>query len=339
MRVLFAKLRDTLQKGKDAVLVTVVASSGSTPRGAGARMLVTAEGRVCGTIGGGAVEYRSEQMAAEVLRAKSSRTAQFLLRRNQVEDLGMICGGDVTVYFQYLPAGDEAVPALAMQAERLFEAGEQSWLISDITPETNGTLSLYGTKSGLSGPAVPEQVLSALGSKPAQVEAGGRLYYVETLVRAGRVYIFGGGHVAQALVPVLTAVEFRCVVVEDREDFCRPVLFPGVEETRLVPMDRLADRVKIGPDDYICVMTRGHKNDTDCEAFALGTPACYIGVIGSRRKIAGVNAILRERGFTEEDLARIHTPIGLDIRAETPAEIAVSIAAEMIRVRADRSPR
>ena len=149
--------------------------------------------------------------------------------------------------------------------------------------------------------------------------------------------MFGGGHVAQALVPVLAALEFRCVVVEDREEFCRPALFPAAEQTLLVPVDRLEQALDIGPEDYLCIMTRGHKNDTDCEAFALRTPACYIGVMGSRRKIETVSAVLRSQGFTEADLARIHTPIGLPIRAETPAEIAVSIAAELILTRAERT--
>lgn len=339
MKTLFQKLKEALTAGQDAVLVTVVASSGSTPRGAGARMLVTAAGRQYGTIGGGAVEYRSEQVAAEVLRAGVSRTETFLLHKNQVQDLGMICGGDVGVYFHYLPAGDAATLQVVEAALDAFAVGEQSWLVTDITPGGAGSLTLCGAKRGVIGTPLPAAVGDAMRFKPTQVEAEGRLYYVETLVRAGRVYIFGGGHVAQALVPALAAVEFRCVVVEDREDFCRPALFPGVEETCLAETARLAESVKIGPDDYVCIMTRGHKDDMACEAFALHTPACYIGVIGSKRKIAGVNAKLREQGFSDADLARIKTPIGLDIQAETPAEIAVSIAAEMIQVRAARNRR
>ena len=151
---------------------------------------------------------------------------------------------------------------------------------------------------------------------------------------AGCVYVFGGGHVAQALVPVLASVDFRCVVVEDRPEFARPELFPDAADVRLIPVEKLYEALDVRPEDYICVMTHGHGNDTECEAFALGTSARYIGVIGSRRKIAVVSERLMARGFTREDLARVHTPIGLAIGAETPAEIAVSIAAEMIKVRA-----
>lgn len=337
MKTLFKQLEQTLEQGKDAVLVTVVASSGSTPRGAGARMLVTKEGRIYGTIGGGAVEFKSEEIAADVLKEKNSLTEHFLLRKNDVLDLGMVCGGDVTVYFHYIPAGDAATLALCKEVADCYEVGEQCFLITDITEKGAGSLSLYGMKRGLFGPEVPASVIENLKFKPSQFEADGRLYYSEILIRSGRVYIFGGGHVAQALVPALTAVNFRCVILEDREEFCRPELFPGVEETKLIDNQHIEDYIQVTPEDYICIMTRGHKDDMICEAYAMKTPACYIGVIGSRRKVASVNARLMDMGFTEKDLERITTPIGLEILAETPAEIAVSITAQLIHERAKRT--
>ena len=337
MKKLFKQLSETLAGGKDAVLVTVVASSGSTPRGAGARMLVTDEGRVYGTIGGGAVEYRAQQVAAEVLAAKSSRMESFILRRNEVQDLGMVCGGDVTVCFHYLSPQNDGLPAVVQAAEELFAAGEPSWLVTGLFP--GGGLSLYGTKRGLVGPDVPVAVLEQAGPAPVQVEAGEKTYYIEPLLRGGVVYIFGGGHVSQALVPALTAVDFRCQVIEDREEFCRPELFPGVERTHLLQPQDFERALSIGPEDYVCIMTRGHKDDMVCEAFALRTPAHYIGVIGSRKKTAAVNAQLKEQGFTDDDLGRVTTPIGLSIGAQTPAEIAVSIAAQLIQVRAARTNR
>lgn len=272
---LFQEMIQRLTGGESLVLVSVEASSGSTPRGEGAMMLVSAQGRIAGTIGGGAVEYRSEQIAKEALKEGRSRMESFRLRPNEVQDLGMICGGDVDVSFRYLAGGDGEAVAWAREEER-------------------------------------------------------------RLLPPGRVYIFGGGHVAQALVPALAAIDFRCVVLEDREAFCRPELFPGVEETRLIQNDDPAAYEGITADDYIAVMTRGHKDDLIVQAHALKTPARYIGVIGSRRKTAAVFAKLREMGYTDGDLARITTPIGLDIKAETPAEIAVSIAAQLIMIRAER---
>ncbi|NLM21984.1 MAG: XdhC family protein [Peptococcaceae bacterium] len=339
MRELFRQLGQNLKNNKDAVLVTVVASSGSTPRGAGARMLVTEAGRLHGTIGGGAVEYRSEKMAQEVLQKKCSHIEHFRLYRNEVEDLGMICGGNVDVYFQYIPAGDKATISLTETVEQLFKEGEQSWLISEITEGAGGALGVFGKRCGAAGMKLPEEVIDSLDNHPRVLTVNGKKYYCELLVRAGRVFICGGGHVAQELVPVLARVNFRCVVLEDRPDFARPELFPGVEETRLVDFACLNDYVTITEDDYVCIMTRGHTNDRLAQAQVLKTPACYIGVIGSAKKTAGVFAVLKEEGFTDEDFKRITTPIGLDISAETPAEIAVSIAAQLIKKRAELASR
>lgn len=334
MKKLFEHLKNVLSLGKDAVLVTVVASSGSTPRGAGARMLVDQTGRIYGTIGGGGVEHHAEQLALEVLAEKRSQTEQFYLHKNQVQDLGMVCGGDVTVHFQYLPAGDEILLSIAGRALEMFRQGDESWLVTDITPGGTGALLLYGKLSGVTGGQLPHEILEQAGPAPKQVHVNERLYFIEPLLRRGIVYVFGGGHVAQALVPALTAVDFRCWVLEDREDFCQPSLFPSAERTVLLRTDEDWNRLSIHRDDYICIMTRGHKDDLTCQAFALKTPARYIGVIGSRKKTAAVNAKLMEMGFTDHDLTRVTTPIGLDIGAQTPAEIAVSITAQLIQVRA-----
>lgn len=332
MKTLFKTMRDVMIRGENAVLVTVTSSSGSVPRGAGAHMLVTDQGRVCGSIGGGPVERRAEQEAMDALRIKSSLIRHFQLEKNQVEDLGMVCGGEVSIWFHYLSRGAETLNVVDC-ALRCLEAGEQCWLAADLTG--GGELTLYCCQQGVVGGSLLEPVVEALGNRPFQMELKGRLWYAEPLVRPGTVYIFGGGHVAQALVPVLTAVEFRCVVVEDRPEFCDPRLFPGASEVRLVEMERLSEMLTVDKEDYVCIMTRGHTNDVQCEAFALTTSAQYIGVMGSRRKAAWVNQTLKERGFTDEDLKRVTTPIGLPIRAESPAEIAVSIAAQLIQIRAE----
>ena len=145
---------------------------------------------------------------------------------------------------------------------------------------------------------------------------------------------------AQALVPVLAGVGFRCVAMDDRPEFARKDLFPDAEDVRLIDFTDIAASIAITPEDYICVMTRGHAFDGVVQAQAMMSPACYIGVIGSRRKIAGVTARLKEEyGFVDADFARVTSPIGLAIRAETPAEIAVSIAGQLIALRAERSGR
>lgn len=339
MKNLFETLARTMDQGQDAVLVTIVASSGSAPRGAGARMLVSRAGRLCGTIGGGAVEYKSEQLAREILQEQGSRRERFRLFRNEVEDLGMVCGGQVDVYFRYIPAGDKAVRSLIDAASAVFAALEPSWLITEITEGCGGTLSIYGQRSGLLGAPVPEEVLAGLGVRPVQCQVGDRVFYSEKLLQPGRVYIFGGGHIAQALAPVLLGAGFACTVLDDRPDFAAPERFPGADTVLLEDVsDISAVTAGFHPDDYVCIMTRGHKDDMLIQRQVMRSPAGYIGVIGSAKKQRAVKEQILASGFTEADFAKVVSPIGLDIGAETPAELAISIAAQLIRVRAGLGP-
>ena len=334
MRKLFQILREASARGEDTVLVTIVDSSGSTPRKIGTHMLVNAQGRIYGTVGGGAAENDAIQTAKRVLRDGRCCGETLRMHPNAGKDLALVCGGEITLRFQYLPGGSGLIREMADCIERRWQDGKPCWLIVDLSSDAANSISLCSEEGSL-GASVPQEVREKRPAHPRCVEADGRVYYVERVQQPGRVYIFGGGHVAQALVPVLAGVDFRCVVVEDRAEFCAPELFPGAEETRLIPIEELEDRLHIQPSDYICVLTRGHGNDLECEAFALRTPARYIGVIGSRAKIASVNERLKQRGFTDADLARVATPIGLPIGAQTPAEIAISIAAQLIQVRAE----
>ena len=335
MKKLFEVIDQELKNGRELTLVSVTASSGSTPRGAGARMIVGKEGRLYGTIGGGAVEYTCQQKALEVLESKKSHNQSYMLRKNEIQDLGMICGGDVSCNFQYLSPEDNQVKEAVAYALDLFDKGMDIWIITDITDGGESGLAIYSKKTGAKGIDVDNELIPYFTEQTETVEIKGRTFLVEKINSSEKVYIFGGGHVAQALVPVLASVKFNCIVIDDREEFTQRDLFKGVLETRRIDMDNLSEVCsEITANDYVCVMTRGHANDLEVEKHVLKTEARYIGVIGSRRKIAGVNAKLREAGYTDNDIARITTPIGLEILAETPAEIAVSIAAQMIYERA-----
>jgi xanthine dehydrogenase accessory factor len=302
-----------------------------------------------GTIGGGAVELRAEKLALEALDARRSYTKAFMLRRNDVEDLGMICGGDVKFYLQYVaptPEGESFVRSVAACLNRDADA----WLLYDITDETVWQMGLYTPTDGLelmeradaSDPPglkalSPEQVKALMVPMPVQRQVAGRLVYSEPIVRAGRVVVFGGGHVAQELVPVLAHLGFPCVVYEDRPDFARPELFPGVGEVVLGDFGDITANIELRPSDYLVVMTRGHVSDFNVENQVLRLPSAYVGVVGSRSKIAAVTQRLLEAGVPRQAIDRVYTPIGLDIGAQTPAELAISVAAELIQVRAERA--
>ena len=192
MRNMLKTIKNKLEHGQSLVLVTVIASSGATPRGAGARMLVGKEGRICGTIGGGAVEYRSEQIAAKVLEEKASKGHDFTLTKDDVQNLGMICGGACDVFFHYLPAGDTHTIMLCEEAEAQFQKGGNLWLLTQLGEK--GRMGLYSDRLGFWGILVSGEL--KLSRHP---ERTGNIF-AEQINASGRVYIFGGGHVAQELV-------------------------------------------------------------------------------------------------------------------------------------------
>ncbi len=340
MRELFRRLKQCMSDGEDVVLVTIIAHSGSTPRGAGSRMLVNRHGRIHGTIGGGAVEYLAQSMAGEALREKKSCVKGFNLTPNQVEDVGMICGGKVNVHFQYIAATDPGIMPFIDRVLRLFDRDEDAWLITEIGDESTARMALYSKSEGLSGLGLgPEDLERLLACRSKGIEAGSKRYYAEPIVLAGRVIIFGGGHIAQELVPVIAHVGFRCVVIDDRPEFASPELFPMAERAIVGDFSRIADSVSITENDYVVVVTRGHNHDYAVQEQVLRGRFAYIGVVGSRAKIAQTSARLREAGIPQDVIDIIHTPIGTAIKAETPAELAISIAGELIMVRAERRGR
>lgn len=286
MRKMLKTMKTHLNRGESLVLVTVIASSGATPRGAGARMLIGKSGRLCGTIGGGAVEYRSQQIAAQVLNEGTSLGHDFTLTKDDVQNLGMICGGACNVYFHYLPAGDAHTITLCDTAEEQFKKGTDLWLLTEIGED--GRMGLYAPDLGLWGIRAPQEL--RLSRHPERI---GNLF-AEQINTSGKVYVFGGGHVAQELVPVLAHVGFRCVVMDDRPEFTKKELFPGAEDVILGDLQKISDYMTIGENDYVCVMTRGHAYDTVVQAQVLRRRPAYCGVIGSAMKAAGVRKTLKE---------------------------------------------
>ena len=335
MKKLLDSIIKALETGRPVALLSVIASSGSTPRGAGAMMGVFADGTTAGTIGGGAIEYEAMKQATLMFESKRSHIASYKLDKNDIADLGMVCGGDVTVFYEYLDPSDAHTPQLYKLMRAMLDKNEDSWLIRRFD---NGQLSETSVFGGgelhFAVKTKEDEIKPLLGNAP-NLSGGEPQYYTEPLKRAGRVYIFGGGHVAQELVPVLAHVGFSVVVYEDRERFATEELFPDAENTVLNDFAKISEKVSIENTDYVVVMTRGHEKDYEVLEQTLRTAARYVGCIGSAKKMASIRQRLIDSGVPETSLEKLYSPIGLKIKAETPAEIAVSIAAEMILFRAE----
>lgn len=327
MRGFVRKIVHSLEAGGDVELVSVLEASGSTPRGAGAMLAVFWEGPAAGTVGGGNVEYEAILLAKELLEKRESAIRRFRFVQNEAASLGMVCGGDVTLHFQYLSAAD--ADAIALLRRLMAATGENTdaWLIRRLEEEQVTAMGLVSRRETWGLPDVPEDLLQSRA-----VLCDG--WFSLPVVKAGRVYIFGGGHVSQALVPAIAAVGFRPVVYDDRPEFADLRLFPQADDAICGSFEELGQRITVTPDDYVVIMTRGHQADYEVLTQTLRSGARYLGCIGSRRKLALCRDRLLEAGFTAEEYDRVHAPIGLAIGAETPAEIAVSVTAELIAVRA-----
>ena len=316
MKNLMEKLKEQVVMGNACYLVALIESEGSTPRSSGAFMLVNKNGFIAGTVGGGGMEYAAVLEAQKKL--VEGETKSFLKRYDLTTAAGMACGGYCSLQFCYLPAVQET----DMLAEYiLFRLkGKYPWWL--LIPLGEGDIRV---EEGL-----------FIKKHKGFYEQDGKEYYAEQYNYDGRVFIFGAGHVARELVPLLSHLGFKCVVIDDREEFAKPEVFPTAHKVLLADYTKLNEVCKLNCMDYAVVMTRGHVHDANCERFLLTTPVPYIGVMGSKNKAKLARETLLSEGYSEKQLARIKTPIGLDIGSETPAEIAVSIAAQLIEVRSKR---
>ncbi len=330
MENIFRGIKNALDSGRDVMLNMIISASGSTPRGAGAKMLVFADGTTEGTLGGGRAEYLCKLRSVEALREKRSFTAAYDMSQNDIEGVGMICGGNVRVCFRYFSGADIGLVEYILE---LIEEHKEAWLITRIS-ESSVDMGVYDRENGVS-------FIDGVSSEKAEnwtaniysFEEDGHTFFMEPLSRRGTVYIFGAGHVSKELAPLISHLDFRTVVYEEREELAEE--FPKGHNVIVGKFSDIDGNVSMLPEDYAVIMTSGHSGDFEVLSQVLRKDLSYVGVIGSRTKIAITKKRLLDAGISEEKINTLHTPIGLAIKAVTPAEIAVSVAAELILHRAE----
>lgn len=254
----FAALGEALARAEDVALVTIVSTNGSTPQRVGAKMLVYADGRTVGTIGGGCYENDAFWKAREALTSRKAARVKYELDDDFAQENGLVCGGQMEVFIEPI----EPSPA---------------------------------------------------------------------------VYVIGAGHVGYYLAKFAHEAGFLVHVVDDREAFANRERFPTAAEVVVEDVPAWLAAATLPPSSYVVIVTRGHRHDLDALRAVVQRDLRYVGLIGSRAKVARVYEQLAEEGVDPERFAHVHAPIGLDLGAVTPQEIAVSILAELIAVRRGRT--
>lgn len=335
MRYLIKNIIQLLKVKESFALATIVKQQGSAPREAGARMLVRRDGSTLGTIGGGALEAAVCESALELM--DQGRPGCLSLNLN---DLGMFCGGQVEVVVDFIDAHQQENLEVYEVLLNGLKAGEKVWLLhflpdGEAKPASPG---LFTSRGGVYGPAPFNNPV--LWEEIKRIDRFTFLddwnLVVEPLSGATTALIFGAGHIAQRLVPLLNMVGFITVVIDEREEYANRERFIDANSILVSDYSKAFKRLGIGKQSYIVVVTHSHAHDREVLARALKTRAAYIGMIASQTKREIIFRALLDDGFYPDDLNRVYSPIGLKIGAETPEEIAVSIAAEMIKVRSER---
>lgn len=312
--------------GHGVALATVVSTWGSSPRPVGSQLAADDTGAFVGSVSGGCVESAVIAEARAILKGAPPKLLGFGVSDEQAWEVGLACGGTVEIFVQSLAGPGDLQATL----QRACAARAPALVVVDLA-DGRSALVTQGERleeTAVSAALAPDVERALKEERSRVVEREGRRYFLQVFAPPRRLALVGAVHIAQALIPMAVAAGYDVTVIDPRSAFATGERFPGVTMTHEWPGAALA---KFAPGRRCAVITLTHdpKLDDPALAAALRSDAFYIGALGSRKTHAARLARLREQGFGEAELARIRGPVGLPIGAVSPAEIAVSILAEV----------
>ena len=348
MQDVFHEAVNLLEQEEQLVMATVIRTKGSTPQKPGAKLLVRSDGSGVGTLGGGCVEGDIWYAASQLMRrGGDAQYREYELNEDLAAEDGLVCGG--TMFFlidpvyrpnQYLDyakeidAAYEGGPSVALASLVKSAPGKDLPIGAKLFIREDGS-----TEGSLGDPDLDADAmkrahgLMSMGRNEYAISEDGTEYFIEAYTTPPQLVICGGGHVSFALAAHAKPLGFRLFITDDREEFANPERFPGADMIVPKKPEEALDELPINANTFIVVATRGHRFDNVALAAAAATPAQYVGLMGSKRKTILIYEDLVRMGIDEERLREIRSPIGLDIRARTPEEIAVSIMGEILMYR------
>ncbi|MBN1568791.1 MAG: XdhC family protein [Acidobacteria bacterium] len=352
---MYQQVKQLLENGETLAIVTIISTLGSTPREVGAKMVVTASGEILGTIGGGCGEAEVVREAVEVIRTRNPVIAKVELMDDIESNSPAVCGGVLNVFID--PWWKDPETVCGQIAEELLSIQHDG--AAAVIATVVQTDSCPGVTSGAkcfirdgeirAGNIHNQELLQSIlheAEPRLKIEecrqvaltlpgTGTKLQvFFEVITAIRKVIIVGAGHLAIPLAKFARIMGFHVTVLDDRVLYANRERFPDAEQVLVGNMAETLRNIEITSQTYIVLITRGHQFDEPCLREVIHSPAKYIGMIGSRRRIKACFIRFRdEEGIPEELLKKVYAPIGLDIKAESPEEIALSIIAEMVKVR------
>lgn len=341
MQKILEALENAVRNGQSVAWTSLVETKGSTPQKAGAAMLVFPDGSQVGTLGGGCVEAEVKRRALRLLDEGHAELLTFQLDSDYGWDDGLICGGRMKMLVDPVRPGDDVSYFEAYR--RLIRDGLGTTEAVVLDPAATGggaeadrflfneQNQLIASRGSVDDAGFLSAEMRSVSDRPRAYVTRGAAY-LPHLERC-RLLIVGAGHVGQKVADLAADVDFDVWVVDDREQYCNQDRFPQAQRLIVGSIDTALSGLEIDTNTMAIIVTRGHNHDEEALYHLVETPARYLGMIGSRRKIRLIFEDLLREGISRDVLERVHAPLGFDIGSQTVPEIAVSIVAELIAVR------
>ena len=344
MREVYQRMAQLEREGRRYAVCTVVRTVGSTPQVVGAKMVVDDLGRLTGTLGGGCVEGDAFEEAKRVIGTNETSLREYELTEELAWDTGLVCGGTMWIWIEpgerALRLGDHELLGDVLAASTGGRPVALATLLKKKGKDLEPAGKLFVEHDGRARGTLPDAPLQerALSAATEALRKGmartvplddEHELLVEPVLAKPRLVVVGGGHVGLAIARMGMLLDYAVTVIEDRADFATRERFPRGVEVMHADMVKALETMEIGWNTFIVVATRGHKLDSHALRAAVKTQARYVGLLGSKRKTILIDRMLRDEGIPEERLREVHAPIGLDLGGRTPAEIALSVLAEI----------
>ncbi len=344
MELLNQQILDCLEKSETFAIATIISNQGSTPRTSGSKMVVLEDKTIYGTIGGGLVEAIIIDVCVDMIYQNRCSIRDFILDQELKDGLDMVCGGTLSVIVETI-IPDPGLANMFHALADLETEGRKGFLVSKIKGFSKSYFTMQKCLvlpdgSIFGNNMLPKSLFDAIldnkfhGSAPIIHNQNLDEFIIEPILAKECIYIFGAGHVGFQLARVAHITGFQTIIIDDRKEFANQQRFPYAREVQAVKhFSNAFDNLEIDNNSYIVILTRGHRHDQIVLETALKTTPAYIGMIGSRAKRDKIYKNLLQKGISKEILEAVYSPIGLEIDAQTPEEIAVSIVGEIIKKR------